>query len=583
MHSRYVSLLLALLGLGGVVALGGKAPTEEPDAAPPGGVEVLARGPVHEAYAEPADLRPQASPVIAKQPPDPIDELPPDQKPDGRNVQWIPGYWAWDAERTDYLWVSGFWRDPPPDRQWVPGHWQRVDGDWQWVPGFWGVPGQKEMEFVPPPPPSVESGPSVPAPGEDYLYQPGCWIYREGRFAWQPGFWYAARPDWLWIPSHYVWTPCGYVFVPGYWDYPLQDRGLLFAPVCIDRRVYLQPHYCFTPSCVVPCDSLFAALFVGPGCCCYYFGDYFGLRYERLGFCAWLDWNIGGHLCDPLWGYYANRHPWQGNLRALYTGRRNGTVPPPPRTLAQQHTLHHGTNSVSVQNVRVVAPLHQVDPQTVKLHPLPREQRIQEQQAARQFHEVAKQRSQVEGDLLAKSPPPARRTDAVQKVKLELPPPTAPLKDKPIVSAPPPPPAAAVHHEQSHVVHTAPAPPVAPVTPPPAPLKQELVLPHEPKINPPPPPAKHDAPSPAPHKEPPPPPPEHKESPPPPPMHKEPAPPPPPKMEVAPPPPPKVNIAPPPPPIHLAPPPPPPPVRAMPPAPPPRHEAPPPPAHHPHR
>ena len=46
---------------------------------PPNEVEVLARGPVHEAYAEPVDPNPVAGPVVAKEPPAPIDELPPDQ------------------------------------------------------------------------------------------------------------------------------------------------------------------------------------------------------------------------------------------------------------------------------------------------------------------------------------------------------------------------------------------------------------------------------------------------------------------------------------------------------------------------
>src|SRR3954469_9412111 len=41
--------------------------------------EVQARGPVHEAFAEPATL-PSASPVLSKQPPAPIEELPPEQK-----------------------------------------------------------------------------------------------------------------------------------------------------------------------------------------------------------------------------------------------------------------------------------------------------------------------------------------------------------------------------------------------------------------------------------------------------------------------------------------------------------------------
>src|SRR5204863_4057130 len=80
----------------------------------PDDIAVQLRGPVHEAYAQPVPSSPQASPVVPKQPPEPIPEQPPDQKPEGDNVQWIPGYWAWDVDRNDCLWVSGFWRNPPP-------------------------------------------------------------------------------------------------------------------------------------------------------------------------------------------------------------------------------------------------------------------------------------------------------------------------------------------------------------------------------------------------------------------------------------------------------------------------------------
>ena len=52
--------------------------------------------------------------VVPKQPPDPIPEVPPDQKPEAENAQWLPGYWAWDEDRKDFIWVSGFWRVPPP-------------------------------------------------------------------------------------------------------------------------------------------------------------------------------------------------------------------------------------------------------------------------------------------------------------------------------------------------------------------------------------------------------------------------------------------------------------------------------------
>src|SRR5579871_4225498 len=83
------------------------------------GVEVLTRGPVHEAFAEAVDANPQATPAVSKKPPEPIPELPPEQKPEGDKVEWISGYWAWDADRNDYIWVSGFWRTPPPGRVWV--------------------------------------------------------------------------------------------------------------------------------------------------------------------------------------------------------------------------------------------------------------------------------------------------------------------------------------------------------------------------------------------------------------------------------------------------------------------------------
>src|SRR5687768_11599247 len=70
------------------------------------GAEVLTRGPVHEAFAETISFDPEPGVVVPKVAPEPIEELPPEQKPDGDNVDWIPGYWAWDDERADFLWVS---------------------------------------------------------------------------------------------------------------------------------------------------------------------------------------------------------------------------------------------------------------------------------------------------------------------------------------------------------------------------------------------------------------------------------------------------------------------------------------------
>src|SRR5437764_1108017 len=106
---------------------GPPASAQEP---PPDGVAVQARGPVHEAFARPADAPPAAAPVVPAEPPPPINELPPDQRPEGENVQWVPGYWSWDDEASRFLWVSGCWRVPPAGRQWVAGSWAKVDGGW---------------------------------------------------------------------------------------------------------------------------------------------------------------------------------------------------------------------------------------------------------------------------------------------------------------------------------------------------------------------------------------------------------------------------------------------------------------------
>ena len=170
-------LLLACLFLLPAGLLHGENPPDEDRALE--GVEVLGRGPIHEAFAQPPDVgQPEGGPVIPKEPPEAIEELPPEQKPEGDDVEWVPGYWQWDAERGEFLWISGAWRDPPPNRQWVPGHWRQVDGGWQWIAGFWAPAGQDDLTYQSPPPESLEAGPSLPPPEDaDYFYTPGCWIW----------------------------------------------------------------------------------------------------------------------------------------------------------------------------------------------------------------------------------------------------------------------------------------------------------------------------------------------------------------------------------------------------------------------
>lgn len=77
------------------------------EALPQNDVEVLTRGPVHEAFAEPLANDPEAGLIVPRKPPEDIAEVPPDFKPAGDDVVWISGYWAWDDDRDHFLWVSG--------------------------------------------------------------------------------------------------------------------------------------------------------------------------------------------------------------------------------------------------------------------------------------------------------------------------------------------------------------------------------------------------------------------------------------------------------------------------------------------
>ncbi len=491
MRIRNICAPAALVGLVLLLAWSPVAQTQEATGQD-NGVEVLARGPVHEAYAEPTSQRPTASPVVPRQPPEPIAELPPDQKPEGDNVQWMSGYWSWDDDRSDFIWISGFWRVPPPNEQWVPGHWGAANGGWQWTPGFWTVAGQNEVQYLPPPPEPLEAAASVPAPEPTSVFVPGVWVWRD-RYFWRPGYWIGYRLGWVWIPAHYAWTPCGYVFVDGHWDYPLRARGLLFAPIYVARGVYSQPDWYYTPRYVVQTDFLFGSLFVRADFGHYYFGDYFDPRYERRGFVPWIDYRIGRVGYDPLYAYYRHRFAedrnWDRDMRSLYAARFRGDAPRPPQTLVQQTqivnniTRNNVTNVTNVKNVTVLAPLTQANQNnSVKLTRISQDERLREQKGAQQLHQVAIQRGQVERQMLSKGFAVTKATDKPQAVKLDMPKVAVPHSATGAsVKTPPPPPPMAPKAETPHTPMRTdpPLPPVSPkkeTTPmPPAPLPKPPV------------------------------------------------------------------------------------------------------------
>jgi hypothetical protein len=352
MNIRHVCkwcVLGALVALGTSVGLNRavSAPPETP--APPSpataeqGVQVLTRGPVHEAFAETVTFDPEPGVVVPKAPPAAIEEIPPGQRPAGANVAWIPGYWGWDDERHDFLWVSGIWRDLPPGRQWVPGYWGQSGQGYQWTSGYWADAKASEVEYLPEPPASVELGPNVAAPSADDTWLPGCWIWQQNRYAWRPGFWAAAHPDWTWVPAHYVWAPRGYVYVGGYWDYSLDRRGVLFAPVYFEGGIRLQRDFSYSPTTAIDLGLLVGHLFVRPQYQDYYFGDYYAADYQTAGFYPAYSYNSGRIGYDPIYAHERWQHRqdngWERRQEADFANRRNHDDFRPARTWTDQRRI----------------------------------------------------------------------------------------------------------------------------------------------------------------------------------------------------------------------------------------------------
>jgi hypothetical protein len=75
----------------------------------------------------------------------------PDQRPEGKNVARLPGYWQWDAESNQFVWVTGTDRNGPPGRRWVP----------------------------------AQEGPAQLAPDDRSSFVPGNWVFEQGRWDWR--------------------------------------------------------------------------------------------------------------------------------------------------------------------------------------------------------------------------------------------------------------------------------------------------------------------------------------------------------------------------------------------------------------
>jgi hypothetical protein len=349
--------------VGAPQAVQGPAPTPVADAAPevPKGVDVMARGPVHEGFAAPG-AEPKPTQAIAKKPPAPMEELPPEDRPDG-DVVWIGGYWAYDDDRKDFLWVSGCWRVKPENKEWVPGYWREVSEQWQWVAGFWAngataaavgataapAAGKiQDVTYYPEPPAPPKLAPPGAAPAVDFFYVPGYYQWTGTYYVWRAGYWTRVRPGYVYVASHYCWTPTGYVYVAGYWDYTIARRGVMYAPVVVDGAV-VPAGFVYTPAYAVNDTLVLDAMFVQPAYCHYYFGDYYGPVYAQRGFVTTV---VYSQTCyEPIVVYqryeYRDNPRWFDLQISLVFDRDAGRAPLPPRTLAAQQSIINNTTIVN--------------------------------------------------------------------------------------------------------------------------------------------------------------------------------------------------------------------------------------------
>ena len=328
--------------------------------------EVLTRGPIHEAFAEPVDMQIDNGLVAPIQPPPDIVENPPPEKPAGRRFLWVPGYWAWDSERNGYVWVSGCWRAAPPNTYWVPGYWSKIDDGWEWIPGFWSpLASPEHIEYLPAPPAIDDIQPPGPPPTPDNIWVPPCWYWRQGQYVWRSGYWLEAQPDWIWVPSHYVWATRGYVFVAGQWDYPLARRGVMFAPVYFPSPVYEVAGFSYALSVVVDIAMLQFSLFTYPLYTHYYFGDYYDNFYIGVGIFPWYECRHSHTWYDPIyhhnhWQHCKHNPGWEEHERHEYDRRRADRDLRPPRTYREMEERQSRMPESQRRSIQIAEPLSRV-------------------------------------------------------------------------------------------------------------------------------------------------------------------------------------------------------------------------------
>lgn len=291
------------------------------------------QAPLHDAFlpATINNLVLEAAPAV---PPTIIlEKVPP--TPDTKAI-WISGYWEWFANKNDFIWVSGMWRVPPPNRFWIPGSWVPTEEGWVRVRGFWSDVPLERLKYIPiPPPDNLEETPPK-ASGEDYFWMRGYWSYSDASktYQWIDGQWAEFDPNWIFVPAYYVWRPEGYVFVSPYWDWPVENVGTPYASVYIypeDR-----PNFVYSPIFIVEPEEYISSYFISYPNYLFFFHHHFHFHrpfWDRFdGVPNWWLWShwwtFNPHSHWGLWWWWT--HPNYPQPHWL-TKKMSDRINPPPK------------------------------------------------------------------------------------------------------------------------------------------------------------------------------------------------------------------------------------------------------------
>lgn len=201
---------------------------------------ILNATPIHEAFV-PKFTDADGPAIITQQPPAPLQQSRPPQP--ATDHVWIHGYWAWSDIASEYRWVCGVWRRPPPGKLWINGEWLSLQGGWGWRQGFWSTVPQDQLTYIELQPPAAIDDKVPAAPGQNQFWIPGYWSYTAAskQYTWLSGTWSPFSANWVLAPASYVWTPQGYVFNSLYWDHPLDKRGQAYSCQETDALVVTLP------------------------------------------------------------------------------------------------------------------------------------------------------------------------------------------------------------------------------------------------------------------------------------------------------------------------------------------------------